>query len=347
MNPELTLCNDPLLTPFLKANDDVIADQLLTNLIQEHADPVITRILRAKLRVSLTVANGTQTNQDALEIANGLRITLLRDLKALQSNPARQIASFHDYVAIKAYSACADYFRERNPRRWRLKNSLRYQLKHNPRFALWQAGDNRWYAGFQGWRANEISPGRPDFPDLDKSLLDRSKTSSADVQVANLLTAIFAHAGGALEFDRLVTLAAEAMDIVDALPQSLDSLNREAESRQPSRSPRIDIRLEQRLFLERLWVEVCELPVLQRAALLLNLRDANGGSAIFFLPYLGIASTEQIAEVLEIQNERFQTIWSDLPMEDSQIALMLGLTRQQVINLRKTARERLKRKVDE
>jgi hypothetical protein len=338
--------NDPLLAPFLEATDEAIAERLLTNVIQEHAEPVISRILRTKLRVSLNGANGTQANQDALEIAAGLRLVLVNDLKALQQDATRQITSFPDYVAIKTYSACADYFRGQNPRRWRLKNALRYQLKHNSRFALWQADDNRWYAGFQEWQSIDISVDDGNSAAFDRSLLVRSKTSSDDIPLVNLLTSIFEHEGRALEFDRLVSLAADAMEIADALPQSLDS-DTGAGHNQASQSPPVDIRFEQRLFLERLWTEVCELPVLQRAALLLNLRDATGGNAIFFLPYLGIASIAQIAAALEISSEQFQTIWSELPMEDAQIALRFGLTRQQVINLRKTARERLKRKVDE
>jgi len=53
----------------------------------------------------------------------------------------------------------------------------------------------------------------------------------------------------------------------------------------------------------------------------------------------------QIAEVLEMLPEKFAELWNDLPIDDAAIAQRLGITRQQVINLRKSARERLGRRM--
>ncbi|HEV2884891.1 MAG TPA: hypothetical protein VGW36_08535, partial [Pyrinomonadaceae bacterium] len=153
--------NDALLLPFLQAEERA-ADNVLSNLIQEHADPIISKILKTKLRVSLNSTDGDQMNQDALEMASDVRATLIADLHAVQQHPEQKaITSFRDYVAIKTYSACADYFRERNPRRWRLKNLLRYQLKHNPRFALWKSDNNYWQAGFAEWQDSALGSSGP------------------------------------------------------------------------------------------------------------------------------------------------------------------------------------------
>ncbi|HKR60997.1 MAG TPA: hypothetical protein VJS64_14855, partial [Pyrinomonadaceae bacterium] len=103
--------------------------------------------------------------------------------------------------------------------------------------------------------------------------------------------------------------------------------------------------LEKRLYLKSLWMEVGQLPALQRAALLLNLRDVQGGSVICFIPYLGIASRTEIAEMVGLPDEHFYQLWAELPLDDSTIAQLLKLKRQQVINLRKTARERLTRRM--
>jgi hypothetical protein len=74
MNQQLTVeGGDPLLLPFLQAHDPSVAESLLTDLIQEHADPIIARILKSKLRVSLDGSQGNQQNQDAVEIASDLR----------------------------------------------------------------------------------------------------------------------------------------------------------------------------------------------------------------------------------------------------------------------------------
>ena len=130
--------SDDLLVPFLDARSETASDELLRVIIAEHAEPIITRIVRRKLRVSLS-EHGTQQNQDALEIAGDLPARIISSLRALRQHPAtRPIVGFPDFVAIKTYSACADYFREKHPQRWKLKDLLRRHLKQNPRFALWQ-----------------------------------------------------------------------------------------------------------------------------------------------------------------------------------------------------------------
>ena len=346
MNEPLTVQrSDGLLLAFLHARDHGTAENLLAQLIQEHADPIIAKILKSKLRASLNGSQGNQLNQDALDIAGELRATLIGDLRAVQQHPEQKfITSFRDYVAVKTYSACADYFREKNPRRWRLKNLLRYQLKQSPRFALWKAENNCWYAGLSEWqKAAALSKPLPS----SRTILEMFPTkSAADISAADLLHSIFEKAGQPIEFERLVSLAAEIWSITDLPIESVDISEREPEKESASAAPGVDLMLEQRLYLEQLWVEVCRLPVLQLVALLLNLRDAQGGSAIFFISHLGIASQNQIAEILELPEQDFSTLWNELPLDDSRIAEMLGITRQQVINLRKTARERLVRRME-
>jgi hypothetical protein len=162
--------------------------------------------------------------------------------------------------------------------------------------------------------------------------------------MVELLTMIFSRAGGPLELNHLVAVVAEVKGIKD---RPLESYDQDRALSETLSNPVFDVDagLEQRLHLVRLWTEVCSLPALQRAALLLNLRDANSDSVIAFLPYLGIASKSEIAEQVGLPEDRFAELWNDLPLEDSAIALLLGITRQQVINLRKTARERLARRM--
>jgi hypothetical protein len=335
--------SDDMLAPFLDAKSESISDELLRAIIDEHADPIITKILKSKLRVSLN-GRGTQQNQDALEIAGDLRATIISTLRALRENPARRpIVSFPNFVAIKAYSACADYFREKHPQRWRLKNLLRRRLRQNPRFHLWQAEDKRWYASFS--RHPETgSDGKE--PDVSDSFSNRTvkELSDALMKPDEFLAVLFERAGGPIEFDEVVNIAAERWQIHDRPAESIDAGNADRDSSFTSREPMVDLALEQRVFFEQVWSEVCQLPVLQRAALLLNLRDSRDGGIISFLPFLGIASKEELARLLEMSYEDFQMIWTELPLDDLRIAQMFGITRQQVINLRKTARERLARR---
>jgi hypothetical protein len=80
--------------------------------------------------------------------------------------------------------------------------------------------------------------------------------------------------------------------------------------------------------------------------LLLNLRDPDGGSALHALPATGLVLMADIARLLELDDRELKTLWDQLPLDDLTIAARLGLTRQQVINLRKSARARLARRTD-
>jgi hypothetical protein len=97
----------------------------------------------------------------------------------------------------------------------------------------------------------------------------------------------------------------------------------------------------QRHLLEQVWDEVPKLPRRQRVALLLNLRDVNGSGMLWLLPVAGVATIRQIALILEIPDAEFAQLWRELPLDDAAIAVRLGCTRQQVINLRVSARKRL------
>ncbi|MEO8033833.1 MAG: hypothetical protein ABI837_05330, partial [Acidobacteriota bacterium] len=104
-------------------------------------------------------------------------------------------------------------------------------------------------------------------------------------------------------------------------------------------------RAEARQFLRALWSEILQLRPPHRAALLLNLRDGDGVNAVPHFLLLGIARFDEIAAAVSIAPEQFAEIWNLLPLKDLKIAEILGVTRQQVINFRKTARERLARRM--
>ncbi|HEX2272049.1 MAG TPA: hypothetical protein VHH35_21080 [Pyrinomonadaceae bacterium] len=112
-----------------------------------------------------------------------------------------------------------------------------------------------------------------------------------------------------------------------------------------SPAPSFETTFELQRNLKILWREICQLPRRQRVALLLNFRDPHGQELISLLPYTRAATIEQIATALEFPLDQFLRLWNELPLEDLAIAGLLGGTRQQVINLRKCARERLDRRM--
>ena len=79
--------------------------------------------------------------------------------------------------------------------------------------------------------------------------------------------------------------------------QPIESLgdDEDADSRTRGREPTQAWRIEKRMFLQRLWEELQQLPLNQRAALLLNLKDASGFGCITLFPATGIATVRQLA----------------------------------------------------
>ena len=334
---------DPLLLPFLGAEGE--AEGLLSSLVFETADPIIHGVLCQKLHVSLEPCDGSAQNQDALDLAQSIRALLVAELRNLKADSdQRAIGDFRQYVAVKAYSACADYFRQKHPQRWRLKNALRYQLKQNRQFTLREDEKGKWVCGLKVWEDASV-PTRPLRQSADaRTLFPEGTSLLQQLPFSELLEKVLERAGGPLALDRLVAIVADTKGIQDRPAESYDQ-DRVLNESLANPGPGMDTVLEQQLYLMMLWEEVCGLPALQRSALLLNLRDRNSDSVIAFLPYLGIASKNEIAELVGIGEDRFAQLWNDLPLEDSAIAQLLGITRQQVINLRKTARERLARRM--
>src|SRR5207244_10745369 len=124
--------------------------------------------------------------------------------------------------------------------------------------------------------------------------------SNAQMKSDGFVRVVCERSGGRIGFDEVVRIAAEAWHIHDPPTESIDTGCSEKDHQFTSSEPRVDLALEQRLFFERVWREVCQLPVLQRAALLLNLRDSRDGGVISFLPFLGVVSIEELDRLLDM-----------------------------------------------
>jgi hypothetical protein len=357
MNEEATTLKrtDPLLQPFLRARAEAEVDAFLTELLDEHARPVIRGIIRNKLDVTLSPSDGRHENQEAIEIESDVLAELLIELNELKAEAGdKVINNFRSYVAVITFHACYKYFRRKHPQRGQLKDKLRYLLNSRPRFSLWQTSDEQWVCGFTEWQAREPQIVRAG--QLNRLLSSSPKNSpgqlavgdvNAGTRLEEIIPAVLNRAGRPVEFDELVDAIAELQGIKKEPDKRdvTDEGDEEEMARVPDPRPDVEAEADQRFYLQRLWAEICQLPLRQRAALMLNLKDTKGRGMISLFPLMGIAGVQQIAAALEMQPERFAELWNDLPWEDAQIAEHLSITRQQVVNLRKCARERLSRRM--
>jgi hypothetical protein len=337
---------DQLLLTFIEATDEDQADHCLASLIDEHAVPIVREILGSGLRFYL-YSNGAASTQDANDLFNDIIANLLLRLRHIRRDRAQgAIADFRGYIAATAYNACNFYLRQKYPRRSRLKNRLRYLLSHDATFALWKNEVSGVICGFAKWRdRGAVTPQRlfekiRQDPNEWIQNVDLPDVGIERAQLTNLLSTLFQSCGGPIKLDELVNIVADVCREKDQPDESLDTVVNLA-------APALDFEkiLEQQHLLTLFWQEVCQLPRRQRMALLLNFRDGSGQDLITLLPYTGTATIEQIAETLEMPLRDFLELWNKLPLDDVTIAELLGATRQQVINLRKCARERLERRM--
>jgi hypothetical protein len=268
---------------------------------------------------------------------------LLVRLQDLKQNPAKKaILSFQAYVRVLTHHACDLYFRNQYPELCRLKSRVKYLLTHDPLFAVWKGDRGRLLCGFQQW----IGATQYFSSNLETTLKEiqiRTHISTSDWKnLRSFVNTIFQHAGKALELNQLVTLIAEISGISKKQRQEEDSSHSLEFVPHPAKDQQE--RLEQRSYLERLWKEILDLPLLQRIALLFNLRDTNGKSLLFLFPILNVASIRSISSALEISATELAQMWNSLPLDDKTIGERFGVTRQQVINFRKSARARLNRR---
>lgn len=330
---------DPLLFPFLDADDAPEEAAALARLNDEQIEPIIRRGVGYKLRFYRPRNGRDLLRPEFEEIYHDIQLRLLKRLRALKQDPDQnQIANLRAYVATVTRNTCDDYLRRRYPLRRSLKDKVRHHLLSHSEFALWEDTEHNWLAGLSSWQNGHRA--RNDELDTIELQAIWQKVDVQRLQLNDLLTTIFDVAHAPLELDQLTAIIARCWAIEDYPVEALD-----ASTFDRGTETSLSTVIELRQLLQLLWHQICQLPRRQRVALLLNLKNPQGINIITLFPATGIATFEEVARTLEIPAAEFEQLWADLPLDDLRLAAYLGATRQQVINLRKTARERLHKRM--
>jgi DNA-directed RNA polymerase specialized sigma24 family protein len=324
---------DPRLAPLFRTKDSEQQKLLTEQLIATQAQTVINRVLRRKL----SIAGGTAM-QDESDVYGEVVVRLLKRLQKWFLDPDQiDVANFDSYVAVITKNCCNEYFRKKFPRRWHLRNRVRYVLTRLPSFAMWISSKGDWLCGLSGWEGRLEEPENQRLQKLSEEPERILKTKP--VKLPEAIQAIIQYAGVPIPLEVVISILAKLPGIREQFQDS--RVEEQQVERLPDPRPHVKPASGQTKFLERLWLEIAQLPPKQRVALLLNLRDKEDREAITIFPASGIASIADISSVVDIPLEEFADLWNELPLDDMRIAERLKLTRQQVINLRKSARERL------
>lgn len=308
---------------------------LLETLLTDYAQPVLNRVVRSRLGSLYTPA-------DAVELISEAMLELLRRLRALgeRGEPAGALP-FEALAAGVAVNTVHRFYAQRFPERNRLRKRLRYIIETGDRFRLWPGANGSAICGLARTRDEEPLASAADV----ERCLDEMRARALPVHpLGSFVWEILRRLARPIDLSRLTAMAAGLIGIQEPAWISPSAAGEDqAPALPPDPAPSASMRLELRERLENLWREVLLMSPRHRSALLLSARAPNG-SALSLAVDLGIASFREVAGALEVTMEELAELWNRLPLEDNEIAARLGLARQQVINLRYAARERLDRR---
>jgi hypothetical protein len=291
----------------------ISSDSSSDTLLFDRALPVIDTVVGRRCHY-WTVANDLREDVRA-EV-------LMRLVKRLRDPESAPIAGFDEYVAGVTSRVIDDAIRAAAPEWARLKHRVRYVLDHDDRFRVTLCAGGQLVCSLQ-----------------PSSLLSRRRVRSyAADALARTMIDVLRHGEHERPIDDLVNAVAERTGVADAVRMSGHRFA-------PSRAAEAETALESADYLGRLWSEIVELPRRQRLALLFNARDAAGDSVLQLLISEAIVSSPEAAAAVEVAEEELRSLLGRLPLMDAEIAESLQVTRQQVINLRSAARDRLARRM--
>ncbi len=222
-------------------------------------------------------------------------------------------------------------------------------LTHDARFALWDDSGGVAVCGFvkqrptPGSEASGVATALEPRREADLAAWTVNHKGARQVSLPELVASLFGDARVPVELDALVNAVASLIGVEDDVVRTSAFTGVAGDVR--DERPTVVEESERRAYLARLWAEINALPLNQRSALLLNLTDAAGNSQLELLVLTAVTTIRGIAATLELSPEEFARLWHELPLDDNAVAGRLGLARQQIINLRKSARQRLARRM--
>src|SRR5688572_18884776 len=214
---------DVLLEPLLIEASDEQANEILSQLITVHAEPVIKGIIRFKLRLN---SHRETQRADVDDLHQEVILQLVSQLQRFRKLPdGHPISDVRGMAAIIAHRTCSRWMRRQFPERHALKNRLNYLLRRQRGFGLWQENEGTLVVGFGVWQQQKKKVQLLDVEKLPNHI--RALKSRKSQEVAEIVAAIFNYAGGPIEFDELVSTVAALQGISE---QPAESLGGDAEA---------------------------------------------------------------------------------------------------------------------
>lgn len=324
------------LQEILRTKDEREQNALLDQLFSRQIEPLIKKTVQFKLH------SISAERQDVEDVCSEASLRLWKRMQDwIRVSDGILVQDFPAYVAATTLNCCKEYVRNKHPRRWHLRNRLRYLFTHSDPLKIWKSETGEWLCGHTNWQRRSQVPSGELKTRVEKTQIFQG---TQEKKLADHVMLVLRVADGPIALDDLVSVLILIPGIREEFQDIQVDPDREVHQLAAPLTG-TTATTQTRTYLKRLWAEICGLPVNQRIALLLNLRDREGRDAIAALPATGTASIRDIAEAINMPVQEFAVLWNELPLDDLRIAQRLQLSRQQVINLRKSARERLQNRM--
>jgi DNA-directed RNA polymerase specialized sigma24 family protein len=336
---------------------------------------LIRGIVERKFRTRLLVKSGSDNTERAWEVYQSICLELGEKFAAVEAGKESLPHNPAAWITAVAYNTISDEWRRGNKDRSRLKARLRRFLTQQPGFALWPGSEEpsgrvQYWCGFAGWEGQSV----PLAPGERVAAVTRQPVKSLDLMKAEnwreLLDAVFEELGGPVRLDTLVWILVPWFGFTTIEAVIEDEQDESPERPEPvSPTPGSEREAISRGWLQWVWRTTATFDRRWLVSFFLNLpmdnRTKERGEIEVF-PLSGVASMAQIGERLALSADeyfilrrelagepeslpesattpelRLAALWRHLPLSDDRIGAMLGLTRQQVTNLRTTMIARL------
>lgn len=333
---------DALLERFGREEDDRKANQILDDIFRRHGAEAIRRSVERALGRTRAAAF-----EDADDLIGEVSLNLVERLRRWRDNRGSKVDSFQAYTESVARNAVHNRMQKEQPLRSKLIANLRYAVASSPRLCSWRNRNGITVIGLSESGRSESSGS-----ELLSRLLEDPRNLALVLGMSDgrimsnlrsILTGLIEVLGHPVPFYTAVNLIASARELADGRPMAESQFEVGLIDRMIDTAQSAEVSAIVQEELLTLWLAIRELPPLQRAALLLNLRDSLGRGVIALLLETRIASLSEIARAVAMPEAELVERWDSLPLDDRSIAARYGITPVQVVSHRRNARARLRK----
>jgi DNA-directed RNA polymerase specialized sigma24 family protein len=333
---------DSLLHPFLRAPDEESAKAELDVLLQTEAVPIIQKVINQRLGAGAmprTTRSINERDLDAEDLRQQTLMALTAHLWQVYAAPAEnRIGAFRAYVAGASFNTWRAAVRDETPLWTRLSFRLAYLCRESAGqtgFTKWQDAKHGSLVGFTAWRKKRQAVAQH-FALLEQHSVE--ELPAPTTSLPEIAAWALQQAGGPLPWNDFVTAVAFVLQVKDERI-SLDRRNLESllTIQQPGTEPGGESLNRDRL--RNLWEQIQRLDRKERAVLLLKAED------LLDFELSQVATLQDLSTSLAMSLSQLLSLLPNLPLDDHQIARLLGIRRQTVVNLRSQARLALRRRL--